>query len=324
MCAKVLESADFSILERALMIPGTGARARAPFPYVGLAAIVLLVHAILVAVVPLNPYRAAFAFAALFAVGYCTLALIVGDTIRLTAPEILALSTGLAIFITSLSALGVSVLGIPITVFAVVIVGLPIAILAWFARHSSGGSLTAITTFGRGLFDFSDYSGSEKGIVAGLLAAITAALVVLVSLSLVHYPDRLSPALGVTASDGTTDHLPTDFPHGQPQLFNVSVLGGSTPGAFTVRIALIPRNATGNETFHTVPQTSPLHMDAFAEYRVSIVLGSGEAWEQQFSISVEPAPPPPPGVPFYFYLRFELLDGAGAVVAANSVPLRVT
>jgi len=67
------------------MIPATGARARAPFPYVGLAAVVLLIHAILVAVVPANPYRAAIAFAALFAVGYCTLALTVRDTIRLTA-----------------------------------------------------------------------------------------------------------------------------------------------------------------------------------------------------------------------------------------------
>src|SRR2546422_10671455 len=140
------------------MIPDTGARGRAPFPYVGLAAVVLLLHGILVALVPANPYRAAFSFAALFAVGYCTLALSVGDSIRLSASEILAFSTGLTIFVSSLSALGVSLLGIPITVFAVVIVGLPIAILAWFLRRSGAGGLTAVTTFTRGIFDFSEYS----------------------------------------------------------------------------------------------------------------------------------------------------------------------
>src|SRR2546422_9877905 len=99
------------------MIPDTGARGRAPFPYVGLAAVVLLLHRILVALGPANPYRAAFSVAAFFAVGYCTLALIVGDSIRLSAAEILAFSTRLTIFVTSLAPLGVSGLGIPIIVF---------------------------------------------------------------------------------------------------------------------------------------------------------------------------------------------------------------
>jgi len=306
------------------MIPVSGGRARAPFPYVGAATAVLLLHAILVAVVPPNPYRAVFAFAALFAVGYCTLALIVGETIRLTALEILAFSTAFTIFVTSLSALGVSLLGIPITVFAVVIVGLPIALLAWFVRRSGGGTLTAITTFSRGLFDFSDYSRREKGIVGALLVAITAALVVFVALSAVHYPDTLSPGIAVTGPDGTADSLPTEFPRGQPQDFIVTALGGSTAGAFTVRIALVPQNATGNETFHTVPQTSPLHVDPFGEYFVSIILGSGESWTRQFSISVELAGPPPPGAPFAFYFRFELLDASAGVIAVNNVPVGVT
>ncbi len=297
------------------MIPGTGARARAPFPYVGLAAVVLLVHAILVAVVPANPYRAAFAFAALFAVGYCTLALIVGETIRLTAAEILAFSTGLTIFITSLSALGVSLLGIPITVFAVVIVGLPIAILASFARRSGGGSLRAITTFSRGLFDFSDYSRVEKGIVAALLAAITAALVVLVALALVHYPGELSPGLAIYGPDGTAN-ITTEFNQSQPQEITVSALGGSTAGAFVVRIRLAPQNATGNESFHTVFQTTPLRLDAFAEYNVSIVLGAGESWTQRFSISIEQ--------PGRFNLTFALLDSSSSVVATNRLPVHVT
>ncbi len=297
------------------MIPVSGGRARAPFPYVGLAAVVLLLHAILVAVVPANPYRAAFSFAALFAVGYCTLALIVGDSFRLTAAEILAFSTGLTIFVTSLSALGVSLLGIPITVFAVVIVGLPIALLAWFARRSGGGSLAAITAFARGLFDFSGYSRLEKGIVAALLGAITAALAVFVALALVHYPGELSPGLAIYGPDNTVGSLPTNFTQGQPQDIVVSALGGSSAGAFVVRIRLVPQNATGNESFHTVFQATPLKLDAFAESNVSIVLGAAESWTQRFSISIEQ-----PGT---FNLTFALLDSSSSVVATNRLPVDV-
>ena len=299
------------------MIPDTGARGRAPFPYVGLAAVVLLLHGILVALVPANPYRAAFSFAALFAVGYCTLALIVGDSIRLSAAEILAFSTGLTIFVTSLSALGVSVLGIPITIFAIVIVGLPIAILAWFARRSGGGALPAITSFSRGLFDFAGYSRAEKGIVAALLGGITAALIVFVALALVHFPGDLSPGLAIYGWDGTTGSLNHTFLQGQPQEIVVSALGGSTPGAFVVRIRLVPQNATGNESFHTVfLTTSPLRLDAFAEYNVSLVLGAGESWTRPFSISVEQ-----PGA---FNLYFALLDSSSSVVATNRLPVVVT
>ena len=297
------------------MIPDTGARARRPFPFVGLAAVVLLLHAILVAVVPVNPYRAAISFAALFAVGYCTLALIVGDSFRVTAPEILAFSTGLTIFITSLSALGVSLLGIPITVFAVVIVGLPIAILASFARRSGGGALTAITTFSRGLFDFADYSRLEKGIVAVLLAAITASLGVFVALALVPYPGELSPGLAIYGPDNTTGTLPTHFVVGQPQDIVVSAFGGSRAGPFVVRIRLAPQNATGNESFHTVFGSSPIRLDAFAEYNVSIVLGARETWTQRFSISIEQAGK--------FNLTFALLDSS-AFVPTNRLPVVVT
>src|SRR5712692_5164500 len=261
--------------------------ARAPFPYVGLGTAVLLIHAILVAIVPPNPYRAAVAIAALFAMGYCTLALIVGNTIRLSASEILAFTTGFTILITSLSALGVSILRIPITVFAVVIVGLPIAILALFVSRPLGGSLGAFTNFTRGLFDFSDYSRVEKGVVAALLAAITAALVAFVALAAVHYPGELSPGLAIYGPDGTTGSLNTTFLQGQPREIVVAALGGSSAGAFVVRIRLAPQNATGNESFHTVFLATPLRLDAFAECNVSIVLRAGEGWSQRFSISIE-------------------------------------
>src|SRR2546428_473825 len=211
------------------MIPDTGARGRAPFPYVGLAAVVLLLHGILVALVPANPYRAAFSFAALFAVGYCTLALIVGV----------------------------------------------------------------------------------------LLGGITAALIVFVALALVHFPGDLSPGLAIYGWDGTTGSLNHTFLQGQPQEIVVSALGGSTPGAFVVRIRLVPQNATGNESFHTVfLTTSPLRLDAFAEYNVSLVLGAGESWTRPFSISVEQ-----PGA---VNLYFALLDSSSSVVATNRLPVVVT
>ena len=300
------------------MIPIPGARARAPFPYVGLATAIVLLHAILVAVVPPNPYRAVFALAALFSVGYCTLALIVGLTIRLSASEILAFSTGLTIFITSLSALGVSILGIPITVFAVVIVGLPIALGATLVLRPRGNPLAAFTNFTRAILDFSDYSAAEKGAVAVLFAGIVGALVIFVSLAAVHYPGELSPGLAIAAPDGTngTANLPTRFVQGQPQDIVVSALAGSTAGAFMVRIRLVPSNATGNETFHKVLQTSPLRMDAFAEYSVSIVLGPRETWSQQFSISIEQAGD--------FELKFALLDATSRVVAENLLAVVVT
>ena len=50
------------------MIPGPSPQgARPPFPYIGIATAILMLHAILVAIFPPNPYRAALALAALFA-----------------------------------------------------------------------------------------------------------------------------------------------------------------------------------------------------------------------------------------------------------------
>ncbi|HWM51166.1 MAG TPA: hypothetical protein VNO76_07455, partial [Thermoplasmata archaeon] len=226
-------------------------------------------------------------------------------------------STGLTIFVTSLSALGVSLLGIPITVFAVVIVGLPIAILASFARRSGGGTLAAITSFSRGLLDLAGYSRFEKGIVAALLGGITAALIVFVALAFVHFPDTLSPGIAIYGWDGTSGSLNQTFLQGQPQEIIVSALGGSTAGAFVVRIRLVPQNATGNESFHTVVLTTPpLRLDAFAEYNVSLVLGAGQSWTRTFSISVEQ-----PGA---FNLSFALLDSSSSLVATNRLPVVVT
>ena len=293
--------------------PQGAVRSKTPFPFVGLAVAVLLVHAILVALLPENPYRAAIALVALLAVGYCALVLVAGRDLELSALEILAFSVVLTILITALSAIGVSLLGIPITVFAVVIVGLPMALLAWILRRPRLRSLLAIGDFARGLFDFSDYSKVEKGAATVLLVAIAASLGVLLSLSAVNFPDTLSPGIAITGPDGKTGSLPYRVTVGQAQAIIVSAFGGSTGGPFVVRIRLVPQNATGNETFHAVAPTSPLMMDAFAQYNTSIVLASRGVWNQTFSIAID--------VAGNLDLRFELLDQTSAIVATNRLPL---
>src|SRR5437762_2079512 len=64
--------------------------AGATFPYIGLAVAVLALYAILAVTMPLNPYRAAVALVAFFAMGYCTLGLVAGGRIPMSVAEILA------------------------------------------------------------------------------------------------------------------------------------------------------------------------------------------------------------------------------------------
>jgi len=291
-------------------------RASAPFPFVGLAVAVLMLYAVLVAIFPPNVYRTAVAIATFFAMGYCILALVVGRAVRLSAPEVLGFTVGLTILFTSLAALAVSSLGVPITEFAVIILGLPVGLLAWYLRRPQGGSWTAFLAQAKGLFDFSDYSQLEKLTAGVLLAAIAVALVALVALSTVNFPDRLSPALAIDGPDGTPNTLPTLFVRGQPGVVVVSALGGSTSGNFTVRIRLIPTNATGTEPFHVVPPTTPLLLDAFAEAGTGVTLAPGATWTQPFSIQIEKAGS--------FELRFDLLDSGGAVVAGTHLFVQAT
>src|SRR5438309_10708397 len=81
----------------------------ATFPYIGIAVARLALYAILAVTMPLNPYRAAVALVAFFAMGYCTLGLVAGGRIPMSVAEILAFTVGLTILITSLSALAVSI-----------------------------------------------------------------------------------------------------------------------------------------------------------------------------------------------------------------------
>ena len=286
------------------------------FPYLRLAVVVLGLYAILAVVLPPNPYRSAVAIAAFFAMGYCTLALVAGEKLRLSAAEVLGFTVGLTILITSLSALAVSIIGIPITEFAVIIIGLPIGVVASLQRRQRGRPWAALTDFVVRLFDFSDYSTAEKGIAAVLLAAVIGSLVFLLSLSGVLYPDRLSPVIAITGRDGTSDSLPSSFLVGQPQNITITVLAGSNAASYVVQIRLIPRNATGNESFHPASQISPLRLDPFAEYREPITLGPGTNWTKPFLIIID--------APGNFNLRFDLLDASLTVLATSKLPVVAT
>lgn len=279
------------------------------FPFVGVALIVLIAHAILVATIPPNPYRSAVAIAALFATGYCALALIAGQFVRLSAAEILAFSVGLTILITALSALVVSISHIPITDFAITVIGLPIAAAAWLLRRPYRSSWKVFRRGLRTVFDFSDYSRSEKAIAGVLLAAIAVALTAFILLSTVMYPDTSSPGLALVGPDGTPGSLPDSFNRSQPKAITVTVLGGQTSAAYELRIRLIPSNATGNEAFHPVPAGPPLHLDPFAEFGANFTLAAGKTWTQEFSVVID--------APGSYELRFELLDATSAVVAFN-------
>src|SRR5438874_10456598 len=149
--------------------------AGATFPYIGLAVAVLALYAILAVTMPLNPYRAAVALLAFFAMGYCTLGLVAGGRIPMSVAEILAFTVGLTILITALSALAVSIVGIPITEFAVVIVGLPLAVIAFLLRCPATNPLMAFVDLVRGLLDFSDYTKCVKGVVAALYVEVVSA-----------------------------------------------------------------------------------------------------------------------------------------------------
>lgn len=307
------------------------------FPFVPLAVGVLVLHAILAVTYPLSVLRSVLAIGAFFGMGYCVLALIVGGRVRMSAAEILAFTVGLTILVTSLSALAVSIIGIPITEFAVVILGLPIGFLTLLIRRAPAHPWRVSVDFLRRYLDFSDYSLTEKRIAALLFAGILGALVAWVGLSAVQYPSpRLSMGIGITGVDSRADSVPTLFVRGTAQTIVVYVLGNVTPawpangpGSFSLRIRMVPANATGTEPFHSVPAASPLPLDAFAQYNETIVVEPNSQWTKSFSIiiplSVTPCPKPPTGPtqPCYV-LRFELLGLAGNGILRSLAPIVVT
>src|SRR5207244_12945009 len=102
----------------------------ATFPYIGLAVAVLALYAILAVVSPPSAIRSVVAIAAFFAMGYCALALIAGNRCPMSPAEILACTVGLAIILTSGSALAGAGAHTPITEFAALTIGLRVSFVA--------------------------------------------------------------------------------------------------------------------------------------------------------------------------------------------------
>lgn len=295
------------------MIPGARPKGSSEFPFLDVTVIVLAAYAILAVMFPDNPLRPIVALAAFFSMGYATLALVVGGSIRLTAAEVLAFTVGLTVLITAVSALGVSIIGIPITQFAVIIIGLPVGVLSWLFRRPRIRSSAALAAFARNYFDLSDYSRAEKGIAAVLFIAILLVLAGYVALSTIHYPSPLSPAIALTGTDGSPDSLNSTVVVGASHTVRVTVLGGEAGGSFNLVIRLVPRNATGSETFTQTTQKSPLRLISFVFYEEPISIGPAGEWSESYTIIIDA-----PGV---YWLRFELEDSLSAVVTESHFPV---
>jgi len=272
----------------------------ASFPYIGLAVAVLALYAILAVVSPPSPIRSVVAIAAFFAMGYCALALIAGNRLPMSPAEILAFTVGLTIILTSVSALAVSIAHIPITEFAVVTIGLPIAVVAFLVRRPGGRPWASVVAYAKGLFDFSDYSPGEKGVVATLFIAVVGATAFLLSTAALQFPVEHEIAFGITGPDGTANSLPPprSFASREPKNLTVTALGNATSGTFTLRIRLVPTNVRANDTYVRVPAGPVLHFDAtvlgngsaaYGEYTESIFLPLEGTWTQTYSILVDAA-----------------------------------
>lgn len=286
------------------------------FPFTGLGVFFLLVQAVLSVVLPPNPVRSLATVAALFATGYCTLALIAGKDVRLSAGEVLAFTVGLTILVTSLSAVLVSVIRIPITDNVITILGLPIALAAWYLRRSGESPGRSLIRGLRTFFDFSDYTPREKVVAGALFASILVVLVAFLLLSATLSPDVTSPGLAVVGPDGTPGTLPTAFGNGTAQTVDLTVLGGTSGGRFSLRVRLIPQNATGNETFHAIAMGNPLRLDPFAESTANLTVGAQATWSDTMSLVVVTSG--------RYDLRFDLIDATAAVVASNVLPVVVS
>jgi uncharacterized membrane protein len=297
------------------MIPGTRpSQGSSDFPFLDIAVVVLALYAILAVAFPDNPLRPIVALAAFFSMGYATVALIVGGSVRLSASEVLAFTVGLTILITAVSALGVSIIEIPITRFAVIIIGLPVGVMAYLLRRPRVKAATVLRAFLRNYFGFYEYSRGEKAIAAVLFVAVLLALAGYVALSAVQYPDPPSFAIALTGPDGTPDSLNSTFLIGEARMVNVTVVGDDVGGSFDLRIALVPQNATGSEPF-TPTTASPLHLAAFIDYREPLTIGPGDTWSTSYSIIMDER-----GL---FWLRFELVDSTSSIVTWNQIPVTV-
>lgn len=301
------------------MIPGErSAQEPSEFPFLDLVVGVLALYAILAVTIPDNPLHAIVALAAFFSMGYAAVALVAGGRLRLTAAETLAFSVGLMILFTAVSALGVSIVGIRITQFAVIIIGLPMGVITWLLRRPRVRVWTALADFLRRYADFSDYSRGEKAIAAILFIAVLVALAAYVSLAALHYTEDPSMGIALTGPDGTAGSLPTTFEAGVAQRVTVTVLGDEVGGAFDLRIRLVARSGTCGENFTPVTVARPtLQLGACTEYAEPITVAPQGTWrsEPPYSIVLDE-----PGA---FWLRFDLVDANSTVVTWAQIPVTI-
>jgi len=250
--------------------------------------------------------------------GYCALAVIARGHVRLTSAEVLGFTVGLGVLVTGVSALAISIVGIGITQFVVVFIGLPLGIVSYLLRRPEEAAGRSLGVFLRTWFDFSDYSRGERAVATALLVLIAVAAAAFVGLYAVQYPDQTSMALAITGPNGSPN-VTRDFSRGVMQAVEVYVLANATPGSspFTVRVRLVPWNATGNESFHAVSATNrSFHLDAFAEYRESnIVVAPQGSQRLPYAIAVDSIGS--------FRLRFDLLNSQDRTLATNYLSIVV-
>src|SRR5207249_11809782 len=110
-----------------------------------------------------------------FAMGYCALAVSARGHVRLASPAVLGFTVPLAILVTSLSALAVSVIGIGITQFVVTIIGLPLGLVPYLFHRPDEAAGRSLILFLRTWFDFSDYSTGQRTVAVVHLMLIAVA-----------------------------------------------------------------------------------------------------------------------------------------------------
>jgi len=210
-----------------------------------------------------------------------------------------------------------------------VTIGLPIAVIAFLVRRPGGRPWASAVAYAKGLFDFSDYSTGEKGVVAALFIAIVGATAFLLSTASLQFPVEHQIAFGITGPDGTANSLPPprSFASREPKNLTLTALGNATSATFTLRIRLVPMNARGNETYVRIPASSVLHFDAtvlgngslaYGEYTESIFLPTEGTWTKTFSILVD-------ATSGTFFLTFTLLAASNSkLVREVSLPVDIT
>jgi len=240
-----------------------------------MAFLVIIAYAVVALSTGPNLARSVIGVAAVFAMGYCALSLIRGATLRFTIIEKIAMSAGLAILLTTASALLSGALGLPISDLSVLLLAVPfgtLAILNAARTRDSGVQLPATV---RTIIDFSEYQRGEKIIITSLLAAISVALAGLLLIAFVNVPDTLSSGIAVLGPDGTPASLPTNMTRGTTATFNATILIGSSPGDLLLRIRLTLSNATGNVVYHPVVWAYPVILNASAETGKTVAGAAG-------------------------------------------------